>query len=112
MCIRDRTYFNIGVATMALALGFRHFALRKQSPTLMWSIAFLCPLAFYTAGKSKIDNVVGSFGHRRTLEEDLAYSPITLRAWKKAMNEINAENAKILAETAELERNVEKQLFK
>jgi len=42
---------------------------------------------FALSAKTKLDGLINVGGHRKTLKEKLDFSPITRRAWNKAVEE-------------------------
>lgn len=73
----------------ALALTGRHYAGKNQSLRYLWSTVIVTIPLFAIGAKVKLEGVFSYGGHRRTLEEKLDYSPVTRRAWYRALDENN-----------------------
>lgn len=71
----------------AAAVYGRYHATRNSSARYMYSVTIIAIPLLAIAGKVKLEGVFSYGGHRRTLEERLDYSPVTRRAWARAMQE-------------------------
>jgi hypothetical protein len=61
---------------------------------------------FAVCSIGKLEGLVNYSGHRRTLEEKLDFSPITRRAWLRALDENTKYQNELREEIASLEAHL------
>ena len=83
-------------------------AKKTRSPTIIWSFAGVAIPFCAFASTVKLDSRYKVLGHRRTLDEQLDYHPITRRAWYKAVEVNKSYQDKLKEEILDLEEKLAK----
>jgi len=102
------TYWLTNAAIVAACLVGRRNAVKHDSIRFFWSSCIVAIPAFALITNVKLDSQDDVGEHRKTLEERLEYSPITRRAWERAIKINDEYQSELRREIADLEKKLAK----
>ncbi|KRX07169.1 hypothetical protein PPERSA_00079 [Pseudocohnilembus persalinus] len=104
----SHTYWQTNVFLLAACWFGRRSATKDGCLRIFWSTA-MCSIPFFALmSKGKLDSLDEILGKRRSFEERLEYSPITRRAWDRAVEINNEYQENLKQEISELEAKLYK----
>jgi len=99
----SHAYWATNAVIAAVALVGRRRALQQDSIRLFWSSCVVGIPLFALISTVKLDTMDDVGDHRKNLKERLEFSPITRRAWERALKANDEYQDGLKKEIAELE---------